>query len=103
MSGGRSGCSRARDGCTTRSTTRSRISCSSGGCSTTNNRAGGEEAAGDREEMGRRSASLAVRCDIAGPISAKQRMNLRKQSNYYFVSMDAIDSNNCRRQKEEST
>ncbi|RRT33690.1 hypothetical protein B296_00052295 [Ensete ventricosum] len=70
-SGGRSGCSRAGDGCTTRSTTRSRTSCSSGGCSTTNSRVGGEEATGDREEMGCRSASLAVRCDIAGPISAK--------------------------------
>ncbi|RRT37948.1 hypothetical protein B296_00046615 [Ensete ventricosum] len=60
MSGGQSGCSRAGDGCTTRSITRSRISCSSGDCSTTNSRAGGEEAAGDREEMGCRSASLAV-------------------------------------------
>ncbi|RWV84736.1 hypothetical protein GW17_00053531 [Ensete ventricosum] len=37
--------------------------------------------------MGCRSASLAVHCDIAGPIAAKQRKNERKQSNGYSVSI----------------
>ncbi|RWW59310.1 hypothetical protein BHE74_00033765 [Ensete ventricosum] len=43
-----------------------------------------------REEMGCRSASLAVYCDIAGPIAAKQRKNKRKQSNGYSVSMYCV-------------
>ncbi|RWW04398.1 hypothetical protein GW17_00032379 [Ensete ventricosum] len=43
-----------------------------------------------REEMGCRSASLAVCCDIAGPIAAKQRKNERKQSNGYSVSIYCV-------------
>ncbi|RWW77431.1 hypothetical protein BHE74_00014397 [Ensete ventricosum] len=43
---------------------------------------------------GCRSASLAMRCGVAGPISAKQRKRKGKQSN---VSMDAIGSDDCRR------
>ncbi|RWV83217.1 hypothetical protein GW17_00055205 [Ensete ventricosum] len=45
------------------------------------------ERSSGREEMGCRSASLAVPCDIAGPIVAKQRKNERKQSNGYSVSI----------------
>ncbi|RRT68878.1 hypothetical protein B296_00030792 [Ensete ventricosum] len=40
--------------------------------------------------MGCRSALLAVRCDIAGPIAAKQRKNERKQSNGYSVSIYCV-------------
>ncbi|RZS18870.1 hypothetical protein BHM03_00051196, partial [Ensete ventricosum] len=40
-----------------------------------------------REAMGYRSASLAVRYDIAGPIGAKQRKKEKKQSNGYSVSI----------------
>ncbi|RWW22791.1 hypothetical protein GW17_00012988 [Ensete ventricosum] len=40
--------------------------------------------------MGCRSASLAVRYDIAGPIAAKQRKNERKQSNDYSVSIYSL-------------
>ncbi|RRT71906.1 hypothetical protein B296_00032074 [Ensete ventricosum] len=43
-----------------------------------------------REEMGCRSAPLAVRYDIAGPIAAKQRKNERKQSNGYSVSIYCV-------------
>ncbi|RRT65121.1 hypothetical protein B296_00010815 [Ensete ventricosum] len=42
--------------------------------------------------MGCRSASLAVRCDIAGPIAAKQRKNERKQSNGYYVSIYCVSA-----------
>ncbi|RWW36299.1 hypothetical protein BHE74_00058688 [Ensete ventricosum] len=45
-----------------------------------------------REEMGCRSASLAVWCDIAGPIAAKQRKNERKQSNGYSVSIYCVST-----------
>ncbi|RRT34119.1 hypothetical protein B296_00045310 [Ensete ventricosum] len=37
-----------------------------------------------------RSASLAVHCDIAGPIAAKQRKKKRKQSNGYSVSIYCV-------------
>ncbi|RZS27716.1 hypothetical protein BHM03_00061238 [Ensete ventricosum] len=50
-------------------------------------RSNGQRSSSDREEMGCRSASLVVRCDIAGPIAAKQRKNERKQSNGYSVSI----------------
>ncbi|RWV87739.1 hypothetical protein GW17_00050239 [Ensete ventricosum] len=42
--------------------------------------------------MGCRSASLAVRCDIVGPITAKQRKNERKQSNGYSVSIYCVSA-----------
>ncbi|RWV81814.1 hypothetical protein GW17_00056732 [Ensete ventricosum] len=42
--------------------------------------------------MGCRSASLAVRCDIAGPNTAKQRKNERKQSNGYSVSIYRVSA-----------
>ncbi|RWW53892.1 hypothetical protein BHE74_00039567 [Ensete ventricosum] len=45
--------------------------------------------------MGCRSTLLAVRCNIAGPIAAKQRKEKRKgkQSSGYSILMEAIDSN----------
>ncbi|RRT37072.1 hypothetical protein B296_00050965 [Ensete ventricosum] len=55
-------------------------------------RKGGNHVDVDREEMGCRSASLAVCCDIAGPIAAKQRKNERKQSNGYFVSIYCVSA-----------
>ncbi|RZR75029.1 hypothetical protein BHM03_00048186, partial [Ensete ventricosum] len=45
-----------------------------------------QRSSGQRSSSGR-SASLAVRCDIAGPIAAKQRKKERKQSNGYSVSI----------------
>ncbi|RWW41244.1 hypothetical protein BHE74_00053284 [Ensete ventricosum] len=42
--------------------------------------------------MGCRSASLVVRCDITGPITAKQRKNERKQSNGYSVSIYCVSA-----------
>ncbi|RWW30850.1 hypothetical protein BHE74_00027524 [Ensete ventricosum] len=45
-----------------------------------------------REEMGCRSASLAVRCDIAGLIAAKHRKNERKQSNGYSISIYCVSA-----------
>ncbi|RWV84155.1 hypothetical protein GW17_00054155 [Ensete ventricosum] len=39
-----------------------------------------------------RSASLAMRCDIAGPIAAKQRKKERKQSNGYSVSIYCVSA-----------
>ncbi|RRT33014.1 hypothetical protein B296_00020484 [Ensete ventricosum] len=62
-----------------------------------------ERSSSGREEMGCRSASLAMHCDIAGPISTKQRKNEKKQSNGYSVSMDAIGSDDCKCQKEVAT
>ncbi|RZS09828.1 hypothetical protein BHM03_00040967, partial [Ensete ventricosum] len=53
-----------------------------GSCSRCNREDRRKGAAG-REEMGYRSASLAVRCDIAGPISAKQR----KKRNRVMVTL----------------
>ncbi|RZS13127.1 hypothetical protein BHM03_00044658 [Ensete ventricosum] len=42
--------------------------------------------------MGCRGASLAVRCDIAGPIATKQRKNERKQSNGYSVLIYCVST-----------
>ncbi|RWW44376.1 hypothetical protein BHE74_00049876 [Ensete ventricosum] len=50
-------------------------------------RSNGQRSSSGREEMGCRSVSLVVRCDIAGPIATKQRKNERKQSNGYFDSI----------------
>ncbi|RRT50393.1 hypothetical protein B296_00030348, partial [Ensete ventricosum] len=61
-------------------------------------RSSGQRSNNDREEMGcssqrsssGRSASLAMRCDIARPIVAKQRKKERKQSNGYSVSIYCV-------------
>ncbi|RWV84329.1 hypothetical protein GW17_00053963 [Ensete ventricosum] len=45
-----------------------------------------------REEMGCRSASLVVRCDIVGPIAAKQRKKERKHRNGYSVSIYCVST-----------
>ncbi|RRT36325.1 hypothetical protein B296_00055744 [Ensete ventricosum] len=50
------------------------------------------ERSSGKEEMGCRSASLAVRCDIAGPITTKQRKNERKQSNGYSVLIYCVSA-----------
>ncbi|RWW69052.1 hypothetical protein BHE74_00023379 [Ensete ventricosum] len=50
-------------------------------------RSSGQRSSSGREEMGCRSASLAMRCDIVGPITAKQRKNERKQSNGYSLEI----------------
>ncbi|RZS16945.1 hypothetical protein BHM03_00049029 [Ensete ventricosum] len=42
--------------------------------------------------MGCRSASLVVRCDIAGPIAAKQRKKERKHRNGYSVSIYCVST-----------
>ncbi|RWV78820.1 hypothetical protein GW17_00059071 [Ensete ventricosum] len=55
-------------------------------------RSNGQRSSSGREEMGCRSASLAVRCDIVGPITAKQRKKERKQSNGYSVSIYCVSA-----------
>ncbi|RWW21594.1 hypothetical protein BHE74_00022468 [Ensete ventricosum] len=50
----------------------------------------GQRSSSGREEMGCKSTSLAMHCDIAGPIAAKQRKNERKQSNGYSISIYCV-------------
>ncbi|RRT62610.1 hypothetical protein B296_00010140 [Ensete ventricosum] len=49
------------------------------------------------------AALLAVHCNLAEPISAKQRKKEMKQSNGNSGSMYAIGNNDCKCQKEEAT
>ncbi|RRT51707.1 hypothetical protein B296_00027061 [Ensete ventricosum] len=50
----------------------------------------GQRSSSGREEMGCRSASLAMHCDIARLIAAKQRKNERKESNGYSISIYCV-------------
>ncbi|RRT60039.1 hypothetical protein B296_00022214, partial [Ensete ventricosum] len=63
-------------------------------------RSSGQRSNSGREEMGcsgqrssnNRSASLAMPCDIVGPIAAKQRKKERKQSNGFSVSIYCVSA-----------